>query len=233
MLLDPEVCAALAPLEATGGAVLRLGSASEKEILQAVKEKVFPTVQVQPAQKNLRMTHVILEGRHIILLVNEGREPAASTLAMNLEGLPEYWDAWKGSCQKAPFLRDGKKLLVPVLLEGLSSLAVVITPACRLVIPQPAAPTAINGVLSYELSFDWAGDTGQAHLELGEVGALAEVTVNKVFAGALMWEPFGIDIPVKPGMNQLNILVRESMANRYGTPLPSGLLRDIIITEIH
>jgi hypothetical protein len=230
-LLDDAVRAALEPFIAGGGSLLCPQTIPAGELAAALLERVSPTVQVLPPSPGLRMTHVILEGRHAVLLVNEGDRPLSFTLSMNLGGLPEFWDALAGTCVRAAFLRDGDRLLVPVLLDRLESRAVVLAPACRLCIPRPEPSAAGKGVLEYDLPFEWEGPSGPARIELGNVGALAELTVNGLFAGALLWKPFALDIPVRSGPNRLRILVRESMANRYGQPVPSGLLEDITITE--
>ncbi|MDR3167967.1 MAG: hypothetical protein LBT93_08485 [Treponema sp.] len=228
---EPAVKAALAPFTAAGGSVLCPAAIPGGQLIPILLEKLSPAVRVLPPVPGLRMTHLVLEGRHLVVLVNEGDTALSFTLSMNLEGLPEIWDPLAGTCARTPCLRDGERLLVPVLLDRLESRAVVLAPARRLTIPRPEASAAGAGRVEYDLSFEWKGPSGQARLVLGDVGALAEVTVNGVFAGALLWKPFALDIPVQSGTNRLHILVRESMANRYGKPVPSGLLGDIIITE--
>jgi hypothetical protein len=230
-LLDGAVKAALEPFIAGGGLVLCPGEVPEEDLPALLLEKLSPQVRVLPPLPGLRMTHLILEGRHVVLLVNEGDTPLSFTLSMRLEGLPEFWDALAGTCTPANYLRDGDRILTPVLLDQRQSLAVVFVPCCRLRIPRPALPVAEKGVLEYDLSFEWDGSSRSARLDFGDLGALAEVTVNGLFAGAVLWRPFALDIPVQPGPNRLRVLVRESMANRYGKPVPSGLLGDITITE--
>jgi hypothetical protein len=228
-LLDTRVLAALAPLEAAGGSVIRLGATELRDIPALVGEKIRPAVKVLSPRPELRMTHVVLEGRHIIFLVNEGEEPLAATLSLALEGIPEIWDPWEGTCQRVPFLRERDTLLTPVLLGRRESRALVLAPASCIRIPRPPLPKAEGGKLKYRLSFNWPGPEGHARLEMGNLGDLAEVWVNGVNAGLAWWKPFALDIPVKPGENRLDITVWESMANRYGTPVPSGLLEDIVI----
>jgi hypothetical protein len=228
---DGEVEAALASFVSGGGLVLSAEELSGENLVALLLEKLSPPVRVLPALPSLRMTHLILEERHLVLLVNEGDTPLSFTLSMKLEGLPEFWDALRGTCTPASYLRDGDRLLVPVLLDRRESRAVVLAPCCRLRIPRPPVPEAQKGLMEYDVPFEWKGSSGSARLELGDIGALAEVTVNGIFAGAVLWKPFALDIPVRPGPNRLRILVRESMANRYGKPVPSGLLSDITITE--
>ncbi|MDR0451011.1 MAG: hypothetical protein LBH26_07075, partial [Treponema sp.] len=231
-LLDPQVLAALAPLEEAGGSLLRLGGAELRDIPALVGEKIQPAVRVLSPRPELRMTHVVLEGRHIVFLVNEGEEAIGATLSLALEGIPEIWDPWEGTCQKAACLREKGLLLVPVLLGRRESRVLVLAPASRVRIPRPPLPPAEDGKLKYRLSFDWAGPEDHARLEMGNLGDLAELRVNGVNAGLALWKPFALDIPVKPGENRLDIVVWESMANRYGTPVPAGLLEDIIISGI-
>jgi hypothetical protein len=52
-------------------------------------------------------------------------------------------------------------------------------------------------------------------LDLGRVSAVAEVYVNDKSAGTLVWSPYRLDITklVKPGENQLRVLVTNTEAN--------------------
>jgi hypothetical protein len=52
-------------------------------------------------------------------------------------------------------------------------------------------------------------------LVCGEVGVVAEVRINGQPAGERVWSPYAFDIStlVKPGRNQLSILVTNTMAN--------------------
>jgi hypothetical protein len=63
----------------------------------------------------------------------------------------------------------------------------------------------------------------QVMLDLGDVTASCELTVNGRFAGILMSPPYRTDITpyVHPGMNQIEVLVYSTLSNHYQTvPTP-------------
>lgn len=53
-------------------------------------------------------------------------------------------------------------------------------------------------------------------LDLGQVSSVAEVYVNDVSAGALVWSPYRVDITklLKPGVNQIRLIVTNTEANQ-------------------
>ena len=60
-------------------------------------------------------------------------------------------------------------------------------------------------------------------LDLGEVDATCELTVNGHFVKALISKPYSTDITeyVKPGANHIEVLVYSTLANHYRTiPTP-------------
>ncbi len=220
-LLESDVVQALEPFVNGGGTVIKVGGLTPDEVAAAALSCVSPAVRVAPAQRDLRMTHVALDGVHLILLVNEGDAALAATLDIALNGRPELWDAFRAVVAPARFARDGGRTLVPFALGRRESLVVAVSGGLRL--PKPTPVSRREGVLTYAISFDWPDD-GIAWLNLGDVRDLAEVDVNGVYAGATLWKPHALDIPVKAGKNSLIVHVRESKANTYGTPVPAGIM---------
>jgi len=66
----------------------------------------------------------------------------------------------------------------------------------------------------------------KAILKLGEVKETAEVRVNGRDAGLRLWPPYDIDITsyLSEGENEIEIIVRNTGANFFDHPRPSGLL---------
>ncbi len=86
-----------------------------------------------------------------------------------------------------------------------------------------------SGSAVYEITVDLPDDyTGRPLiLDLGKVRETAEVLVNGKPAGHRLWRPYSLDIRqfVVPGTNKLEIIVTNTLANRFtADKLPSGLL---------
>lgn len=56
---------------------------------------------ITPAASNLRVSHVVKDGKHFYLLVNEGEEAIAGKLRVAAQGKAEWWNAWTGEMSAA------------------------------------------------------------------------------------------------------------------------------------
>ena len=76
-----------------------------------------------------------------------------------------------------------------------------------------------SGAVRYVKDIPIHGDASSVTLNLGDVDATCEVSVNGVRAGALIGRPYSIDITglVKEGDNRIEVLVYSSLANHYST----------------
>jgi hypothetical protein len=73
---------------------------------------------------------------------------------------------------------------------------------------------------------------GALFLDLGKVGDIAEVLLNRQPVGVRAWAPYIFEISraCRPGSNSLEVRVTNSMANAYdGLQLPSGLLGPVLL----
>ena len=91
-----------------------------------------------------------------------------------------------------------------------------------------------SGSLSFRTEFDLTPDQASAarHIDLGHVGDIAKVRLNKKPVGTRAWAPYRLDIAgaCRPGQNVLEVAVTNSMANEYdGLQLPSGLQGPILL----
>ena len=69
-------------------------------------------------------------------------------------------------------------------------------------------------------------------IDLGEVGDIAEVILNNLTVGVRAWQPYTLALGnvCQEGVNQLQVRVTNSMANKYeGLQKPSGLMRPIVL----
>ena len=66
---------------------------------------------ISPAAKALRVSHVIKDGLHFYLLVNEGETEIEGRLLVAARGSAQWWDAWTGSTSPAPLGTDSRYAL--------------------------------------------------------------------------------------------------------------------------
>lgn len=79
---------------ASGGTVL-----DASEVAARIGE--LPAPCVCRADPNLRVTHLLREGKHFYLLVNEGDRLVCSDLTVPEAGAAQWWDAWHGTITPA------------------------------------------------------------------------------------------------------------------------------------
>ena len=89
-----------------------------------------------------------------------------------------------------------------------------------------------EGTLEVEGGPRRAGD--RYLLDLGAVRDVAEVEFNGKALGRRLWRPYRYDVTdiVRPGSNRITVRVTNTLANRRGTPLPSGLLGPVIVIRV-
>lgn len=160
-------------------------------------------------------TQVHLERRQALVLaiVPTGNEAIASDDATPLPGpvIQELYGPWTVTH------RDGSRLTVPVPGDW-----------ARL-----RELELFSGTLCYETSFAVVPATAATarFLDLGQVGNIAEVTLNGQPLGVRAWAPYRWQLPpraLRDGLNTLAIRVTNSMANACdGRQMPSGLLSPV------
>lgn len=89
-----------------------------------------------------------------------------------------------------------------------------------------------TGTLSFATTFIFANREHESRvfLDLGTVGDIADVELNRVPVGVRAWSPYVFDVTdaLRDGANHLTVRVTNSMANEYdGAQLPSGLVGPI------
>ena len=100
---------------------------------------------------------------------------------------------------------------------------------------QTQADRDYSGAASYSRSFELAAaDLADREwtLDLGEVGAVAEVTVNGRTFDPVLWKPYTIDVSdaLVAGANQISVRVSNTLANSKGEFKASGLLGPVSLT---
>jgi hypothetical protein len=83
--------------------------------------------------------------------------------------------------------------------------------------------STFSGTAIYSRSFETADPNARVSLDLGHVGATAEVKVNGKHVATLLCPPWTCDITdfVVPGKNELSVTVANTLANHYSVGIPS------------
>ncbi len=89
-----------------------------------------------------------------------------------------------------------------------------------------------TGTICYTADFECADHAIARFIDLGQVGDIAELSLNGQKIGVKAWAPYVIDLgdACRPGPNQLEVRVTNSMANSCdGRQLPSGLIGPVVL----
>ncbi|MBR0366480.1 MAG: hypothetical protein IJH94_06750, partial [Clostridia bacterium] len=212
---------------------------------------------IAPACKGLRVSHIIKNGEHFYILVNEGEEPVKGDISFAADGAVSLFDPWSGVELE---LNDntcclGRRESLIICAGKNPSQKAVIHFADRFGEPKTEVEPSVwyngsetiklgswteneklkdfCGTVSYSSEFELDLDNAnKIILDMGSVAEQAEVYLNDRFVGYRLWAPYVIDITgyVKQGKNSLKIDVTNSLANKYTKErLPSGLLDRVVI----
>jgi len=212
---------------------------------------------VVPACRDLRVSHIVKNGEHFYVLVNEGEEAFAGDISFPAGGEVSVFDPWSGrefSPGNTALSLERRGSLIVCAGKDPSQEAVLHfeepfgTPEREIELKdwQIGSEKAelgswtgkerlkdFCGTLCYQSGFEIDLKDGERLiLDMGEVAEQAEVYLNGGYAGYRLWSPYVLDLTdqVQNGKNNLRIEVTNSLANRYGrTKLPSGLLGRVVL----
>ena len=212
---------------------------------------------ITPACKDLRVSHIVKNGEHFYVLVNEGEQPIRGALSFPADGAVSAFDPWEGkelSLADGTLSLDRRASLILCAGKHPSRQTVIrlderYGAPRRVIEPEQwyagGEPVALGswteqeshrdfcGTVCYESEFEMdAKDAKRLILDMGAVGEQAEVSLNGEAVGYRLWAPYVMDVTeyVKEGKNRLSIAVTNSLANHYTeTRLPSGLLDRVTV----
>ncbi|MBU3112776.1 glycosyl hydrolase [Clostridium lacusfryxellense] len=202
-------------------------------------------------QKSLRVSHVVKDGFHYYVLVNEGEEKINDTINIKNVGNVEKWDAWKGETEKQEVLEINDGFMsIPLELNRRESVIFVVDSSSPVMITSNKKKfnddenilkefelTPFNewrglenysGTMTYrnEFTIENIKIINVVQLELEEAYEIVKVFINGKQPFIKMWGPYIFDIStcVRLGLNSLIIEVTNSLANRIcGVSLKSGI----------
>ena len=95
------------------------------DLIPALDARCSREVRMEPACPDLRVSHVVKEGCHFYVLVNEGETAIEGNIQTAARGNVEIWDPWAGTCETAVPASAGR-LSTAVFLERRQSLILCI-----------------------------------------------------------------------------------------------------------
>lgn len=102
---------------------------SIEEIVDTVTNLVGRDLLLDPAAEHLRVSHIVKDGYHFYLLVNEGEDLIQGDLQLHLTGTVEIWDAWFGEIRESVWNNSGSgQRRIPISLQRRESLIICIDP---------------------------------------------------------------------------------------------------------
>lgn len=196
---------------------------------------VPPDLRCAVPQPDLRCARILRCGRQCWFLVNEGEADLDTPVSLDAVGRIGQYDLWTGAASRFSgtlrLPRRGSILLFICTEEEWGALP----EEEEEVIPLPAPefslwleePARIRKI--YRASLTATPELLAGRHAVLEVRAeeQAELSVNGVEVGVGFWSPQRFDILpfLREGENDLQLSVTGSPANRFGRPVPYGLLR--------
>ncbi len=253
-MLSPEIkkltkCGVKVIVYNPGGAEVDSGIISVQsfdEILTYLKKDLV----IIPECKDLRVSHIIKDGEHFYILVNEGENAVTGDVTVFAGGEISVFDPWQGRelCTAGLSLDRRESLIICAGKEPTDRVTLHFKERFGISKAEKElkdwyiddkktelgswteneALKDFCGTVCYRTEFEAdIADSATLVLDMGTVCEQAEVYVNGEYAGFKLWAPYTLDITafVKEGNNSLEIKVTNSLANKYGNVvLPSGLL---------
>lgn len=209
--------------ESTGGKVCREGSG----FLNFVSENADITERFYPTHNDLRIVRLRKCGINYILLVNEGDVIIKGKLQTELRGKFESFNAFTGKIEE-------------IYTDESGMLDVKIMPRIAMIIAVDENAEPSGDFVSYEKligSHDISepikiskSDNRRYILRFDEIHDLCEIFINDKYAGEMLFIPWELDVTrfIEDGVNNIKYKLTESIANKYGKPVPSGAVGGVL-----
>jgi len=162
---------------------------------------------------DLRVTHIMKQGRHCYLMTNEGNDILYFHGSTALEGKMELWNPWDGTMEEIQ-----SDDMLPFCLGYRESRILVVTPAQPRNVPwQKGELVRVDALSSQtrrfttEITVDKAG--GYSAAEITHFGEIVTLSVDNVKIGTRMWPPYRFNVAefLAAGTHTIEIEVTEPM----------------------
>lgn len=231
--LDPNIVLKLGRFVTEGGKMYR-GNDFSGFITKNVKKTSYfaPLPKDANQGKNIRFIHLTKSGYPFMLCFNEGNETVSGYVVTDKSGACEVFDPFTGDTTelKGELCTDGIRYPVTVKPNTVVILgfntdilpSLGINPV-RTIAEIKALPVQNGETASFLYH---PAENKSCVITFAEVHDACRVRINGEEAGFLCFEPWELDVTKKliDGENTVSVEVVESMANRYGKPVPSGVV---------
>lgn len=184
---------------------------------------------------DLRVSHILKDGQHVYLCVNEGLQQIDTAFRVPHGGSLLAYDAWRDRLWRLLADLEGHHHLQ---LPPYESVALVVDQHGAIDAPVRQAPLDMDVTALLRQT----GHDGDQHVKAYEGWLQVEQVsgrevlllrgddmvccwCNEHYLGASLWHPHRFDAAgcLKPGRNHLRVEVTGSASNRYDIPVPYGL----------
>ncbi len=213
-------------------------------------------VIITPHCKDLRVSHIVKDGEHFYILVNEGEEAVTGDVTFYADGEFSVFDAWSGELLASDSVISLERRKSLIVCAGKNPFQKVVlhfkkqfdAPKSEIELKnwyigaeraelgswtEKAGLKDFCGTVCYKTEFDIdLKGIKKIILDMGTVAEQAEVYLNGEYVRYSLWAPYVMDLTdhVKNGKNSLRIEVTNSLANKYAdVRLPSGLLDRVML----
>lgn len=204
--------------------------------------KVTCDCSCNPPVPQLRCAHVYRENTECWFLVNEGEETIDTQITLPAKSRLGSYDLWTGRSYAVTAKRNGQNVCTELLLPRRGSILLFCCteeeyskleqPGKAREIPKPVFILQNEDTKQIQKKYKAdlvcsTEDLSEEVLTLTiEASEMAELKVNGISAGISFWSPhcFEVQGMLHEGTNQLELTVYGSLANRYGKPVPYGLV---------
>ncbi len=185
--------------------------------------------------KSLRVSHIIRDGIHIYLCVNEGMEAIDLPAGVPVSGTMIHYDLWRDAAYAVGNYESFRLKLLPF-----ESAALIVDETDRFAAPPlpdwkeidlqelltEAGQDNAQLCKTYRAQLTLDAPSGDEVLCL-EAEEMAECWINGNFSDVSFWNRhrFFAGSLLKPGRNEIEIKVTGSISNRYDKPVPYGIPR--------
>lgn len=197
---------------------------------EGIKERDF---RIDKPQNNLRVSHIIKNGVHMYLAVNEGEYDIDANADMPVCGTPVFMDLWNGRHYGMSYAFDGERTKIHLSLKGHESALILFDTengryepmTGRTKIKPDFTLTDKDGLTKTYTAVYEKTDSTQNEYFTVSCEEMAECFVNGRFCGVCFFNhEFNIGGMLRNGKNEIKLAITGNISNRYSKYIPYGLL---------
>ena len=137
------------------------------EIVPAVVSVIARDPVIYPKHPNLRVSHLLKNGRHFYLMTNEGDTAVKGDLRLGIIGALEIWDPWRGTSATPPRqVVTDQGISLPFYLERRASIIYAVDPSGQPV--RSGSPADDPEFREWEFRGEWVATGPADTISLGE-----------------------------------------------------------------